>query len=523
MATDYAWDLTLSDGWLGELAGLKSLKSLGLRAYFWRAMGQAEGLPDQLSDAVKEPDTLCINLTRINLFDLDIDYLHLISGPLLTLLNHNTRLTHLDVTRDIFEIEGVPAALSKLRHLQHLAVHSDHEDIDIQQPLLVLQACLALPELTELNFDGLEMRWDDGDVIAVRRELEAVIEEAAIARYTRNSNAKKIKLLTLPGNRVGHGNPLPLLLLKSGLLHLETFELPWFEADIQEVEQVVREHCPNLKHLKYPCIAQEWEEPAYWNSQAARAFISGCTGLRSFDATYFNDALDDEAGLILPELVSRHHSTLEKLFLYGTGQVSSRDLQEVLSRCKQLRRFWVMGIIRGSMSGITFRDISRSDWVCTELRELGITLDRCRCERDPPGELQEERESEDPHVCLDADVLKRAFQQIGRLGKLEVLKIDSDRSSRTRAMEADYAWDLTLWKGWLGELAGLKNLKTFRLGADFWRAMGQAEVEFMHEHWPLLSEISIWCERSQFKMRSHWRWLLRKRPHLRFVLEPYVF
>lgn len=210
--------------------------------------------------------------------------------------------------------------------------------------------------------------------------------------------------------------------------------------------------------------------------------------------------------LILPELVSRHFTTLEIFDLPGADQVFSRDLQEILSRCRQLKRFSVLGHPgEASLSGIAFRDISKSEWVCTELRELGVTLNRCRFQRDPSGDLGEEEEQNDPHVWLDAGVTQRAYQQIGRLEKLEVLEIDIDRSFRTRATENDYVWDLTIWKGWLGEWAGLKNLRSLRIRADFWSNIGQLDVEFMHEHWPLLNEIVFYCDVSQFHTEPHWQ------------------
>lgn len=49
--------------------------------------------------------------------------------------------------------------------------------------MILLQSCLALPELTELIFIDLEMCWDDGDEAKVVRQLEGVINEASITRF----------------------------------------------------------------------------------------------------------------------------------------------------------------------------------------------------------------------------------------------------------------------------------------------------------------------------------------------------
>ncbi len=76
------------------------------------------------------------------------------------------------------------------------------------------------------------------------------------------------------------------------------------------------------------------------------------------------------------------------------------------------------------------------------------------------------------------------------------------------------------YRGYLFELAGLKSLKSFSLGVDFWMGIGQAEVEFMHGHWPLLCEIKIsGTNVSRVHEQAHWQWLLRKRPCLRFCAQ----
>ncbi|KAF9948668.1 hypothetical protein BGZ70_002127, partial [Mortierella alpina] len=205
-----------------------------------------QGLPGQPNDTVTQPGSLSTNLKRID-FSYDVeaehdhDHLGLITKPLLTLLNNNPRLTYLRVFVEMTEIEGIAAALSKLLHLQHLTIDSDFNPDDIAEPLLFLRSCLALPELTELHFvNGTQMHWDNGDETTVRRELQAVIHEASVVRFSRSSNAKKIKYLTFPSSYHGRKNPLPLLLFKSGLLDLTKMEILGFgpDASIKEIELV---------------------------------------------------------------------------------------------------------------------------------------------------------------------------------------------------------------------------------------------------------------------------------------------
>ncbi|KAG0273997.1 hypothetical protein BGZ95_010201 [Linnemannia exigua] len=130
------------------------------------------------------------------------------------------------------------------------------------------------------------MHWDEGDKNMDMSDPETIIREDSIARFAQNRNAAKIKSLKLTRIRYGARNPLPLLLLKSNLLDLKSCEIPWFlpDADMEEVEQVVREHCPNLNHLTCPSLKDESS-----NCQAMCAFIRGSSGLQSFASDYFSD------------------------------------------------------------------------------------------------------------------------------------------------------------------------------------------------------------------------------------------
>ncbi|CAO3566987.1 unnamed protein product [Mortierella alpina] len=374
---------------------------------------------------------------------------------------------------------------------------------------------LAAPSASQVD---LSVHWSEGDESTAASRLKAIINEASIARFSQNPSAKRLKLLRLPISISGNSNPLPLLLLKSNLLDLETCETPWFQDDANpwEIEQVVREHCPNLKHLECP---QFFETDHH--GLAARAFIRGCSGLRSFTSAYFVDCPDyAPPRFLLSDVVTHHHTTLEVLELTDPVQVFSRDLQRALSQCKQLQRFWVMGDSeRSHMPGIDFSDISRSDWACTELQELGVILNRYHSRGDATGDLGNEEQQDDASVWLTASTTKRVYQQIGQLKKLRSLAIDIERNHETKAKEQDYMWDLTLRKGWLGELAGLKNLRSFMLRADFWSCMGQEDVEFMHKHWPLLNEIVISSDIPEFYLPRHWQWLRDKRPNLLFRSE----
>ncbi|CAO3566985.1 unnamed protein product [Mortierella alpina] len=501
----------------------------------------ARGLPQQQGDTMEDLSTLCTNLRRIDLQQLIGDNYSPLPwhSDIFTLLCHNQRLTCVTMPLELLKIDVSTTTISKLRHLQCLAIFSLGNEGTSQEILLILQACLPLPELTKLHFFEMGVNWFHGDTTPDGSGPETIIKEASITRFSQNPSAKRIKSLRLPRNALGLFNPVPLLLLKSDLLDLDTCEIPGFskEEDIREIESVVRERCPRLKHLSCPCFKYELQD-----GRAARAFIRGCTALQSFTSHLFSDYDADSIGeegyyddrdefeprFIISELLSRHDSTLDVFELTESYRVFSLDQQAILSRCRKLTRFWVMGN-SGGMAAITSKHISLSNWVCMELRELGLTLNLRPQDSDWYLHMngkeiaQWSEDDHDAHVAYQQSIAiatKRVYTQIGRLKQLEELTLEIDRSHETCQSERDYAFNLTLYKGWLGEMAGLKNLKRLRLKADFWSAMGQAEVEFILEHWPLLNEIAFCCDLAQIYATPHWQWLRVKRPQLSFAFEP---
>ncbi|KAF9272293.1 hypothetical protein BGZ68_002540, partial [Mortierella alpina] len=505
----------------------------------------AHGLPEKKDDFFEDPGTLCTNLRRIDLDSFCSKDFYFYAQQVDRLLRHNHRLTHLVVCFEILLYENAYSTISTLRHLQHFTVNCLEDYAQTDQICGLLRACLPLPELTELDFVETDILWDDldSDTTEGTALLGTVLREATIARFAHNPAAKRIKSMRFPGTVGWAWVPLPLLLLKSDLLDLETCYVPSFseDMDVDELELVVREHCPNLKHLSCRFLRTPAEV------EVVRAFIRGCSGLQSFTSSNFHDEIGHEERQLLLELVTRHHTTLEVFEVDVTDQRFSRNLQKVLSQCKQLKRFGVISDRKTTRSAIVAMDIYGSDWVCLELRELGLVLnlrpndkaffadmDLKKVEewvavddeteeqvitiRSKYGEVVEwDKDESDSYRPLVALATKRVYNQIGRLEKLEELTLGIDRSDKTWQLPSDYEFNLTLCKGWLGEMAGMKNLRRLRLEADFWSAMGQAEVEFMHKHWPLLREITFPCDIAQIHAMSHWQWLLSQRPHLCYL------
>ncbi|KAG0198055.1 hypothetical protein BGX28_008474 [Mortierella sp. GBA30] len=470
---------------------------------------------------------LCTNLKRLKLSSYNLFSHDSNSTYVEMLLNHNSNLTHVNLELIPLCDTNIIPSISQLHRLQHLSLRGQYSGPS--SIYLLLKCCLPLPQLTELHLD-IVLELPDGSFGASpwsSSNLEAMLVEASAARFSGCSTVGRIKALTLPALHEEDEYPIPVLpFLKSDIFDLESCTIPWFpvDTDIAGIQQMVKELCPRLKHLTCPSYFETNQD-----GQAACAFIQGCSGLLSFRSKGFSDSDTDDyedfpPREIISALFGRHSETLEEVELLDCLQVFSGDLGCLLSRCKQLKRLWVFPCERGK-AGLEFDDACRRDWVCMGLKELGLTLNRYSSE-DSFGELDEpddesdlDEDQEEQLMRLSKIAAKRIYGQIGQLEKLEVLALEADVSEETLAKECEFDWDLTLSKGWLAELSGLKNLRHLQMRSNFWGKMGQAEVEFMHAQWPLLSEVSFstWSTTIPSLIEQpHWQWLKQQRPHLRY-------
>ncbi|KAF9926550.1 hypothetical protein BGZ67_008064 [Mortierella alpina] len=265
--------------------------------------------------------------------------------------------------------DPVLAAISNVKLLQSFTVYScgSSSRVGTRTISLLLQTCLPLPKLTELCIDlqvswqdrpksignledyGFEFTDDEDEDVADNTgvpSLETIIEKAEIAQFSQTPTPGKIKSLQLPVASERSDNPLALPLLKSGLLDLESCTIFSFSEDSEpnDIEQVVRKYCPNLKHLR--CAKYN----SFGDGQRACAFTRGCSGIQSFAAEGYceeiysydrripNKSLD-----IISTLVSHHCDTLEDFELDRCTGTFMSDLREVLTRSKLLKRYYVTG------------------------------------------------------------------------------------------------------------------------------------------------------------------------------------
>ncbi|KAF9572399.1 hypothetical protein EC968_009973 [Mortierella alpina] len=493
-----------------------------------------QGLPPE---SPTDKRLLCTNLQYMALADFP-SKLTPVLLPYFTLLNSNDRLTYLQVPSQFLNITkpGVsfPITLSRLHHLQHLIV--GRGDIPIQPALDFLSTALGLPRLKEL-YCKFSIRRGDISLPLAEQALndfltqcrleddQATMENDSIGRggiQGKTTTGSKITGLQLP--YVAQGDPQALLMPLLQLNHrfdLERFYTPCLglmgRQQISRCRQILEELAPTrfskVKHLFFPPVGVgRCHDPL-----AVLEMIHVCSGLRSFSGEWF--CADDsfmEPLCIIDTLLDCHAETLEELEFPGCILLESVDLRAILTECRRLRRLWVWPDSFGQCM-LEFVDASSEEWACSGLTELSLSLGRATRAFDEPIRASEEEEREIEH-----DLARQTYARIGRLDRLTALALGSDGGRHTAKDQKAFEWDLTVSRGWLTELAGLKRLKTLYLPSrNFWARMGQEEVEFMLAEWPELELIGLGGIEAEdvweWKDLPHWRWLTRERPWLRLV------
>jgi len=426
-----------------------------------------------------------------------------------------------------------------------------HHIVETIVGLQLLRVCFNHPQLVNLNCD---IQFGNADSLAHNMLFNAFLKELGDDKQTREASGKlaagsRIKELVLP--KTSHGYPLNFIctLLKSHLPNLEQFEVPNMEDPTGDADnrdpfrEAVAQGCPKLQHIR--C---RW----YAMGETVLGIMEGCRewGLRSFFCEDLDDLSEYEYGeghRYMQTLVMEHFRTLESVELGSCRSVHRDDLVSLFSTCRNLK---TVKIAPGSRinTAMEFRDVVSREWVCHDLKELHLVLAGSRSDyvasRYDSNETESESDSDDGldddglvDDCLDdsggdgddgsedsescrqrsEDRMRQgreAYRQIGRLVKLETLYLDCHEHDDPYGLDLDYEYDLTLERGWLRELAGLKELKHLHMGADFWSRMGQAEVEFMHAQWPRLEMITFRDRLERIIFKPHWEWLQRRRPRL---------
>ncbi|KAF9984056.1 hypothetical protein BGZ75_004389 [Mortierella antarctica] len=520
---------------------------------------------------VKPPvwTTKCTNLRKLVFLDpcesMSIAWLA-------KLVRTNMNLTHLQFPGKLLDLSvsavtSLLDAIRQLPNLQHITLGYSllvHEEASF----MFLKTCIESPSLVDIICEYTTIGWRDhycyceNCMVLVRKlgkSIQGIIQAGKTAAA--KADRPKIKSLKLPHIPVGYPEDVLLPLLSCGIFDLEYLDVPRISGGyFDKLEECIRTQFPRLQRIGVSqlstdvfeeqfesCSAMraDWDDDAE-HTEAALAVARGCRkqGIRSFQGRVmecFHTAwvVDD----IINELVEEHSSTLEDVEVWDV--VSTLEQRNLFESCKNLKRFWMRPPTYryGAMEELfDVEDLLDCDWACTGMKELALVMSRpyvAGHEEDEPGEdyddpsqwsdcsgseegddddehtegaksKGEDQADKDPYWDEELDI-RKIYVKVGSLTELEVLAVESDRPR-----------DMSLDKGYLAELGGLKNLRRLELrDVMAWCCLiRQPEVEFIHENWPALEVVAIETE-SKNMYRAlvespHWKWLQKKRPLLRF-------
>ncbi|KAF9945953.1 hypothetical protein BGZ72_000829 [Mortierella alpina] len=518
--------------------------------------------------------TTCSNLRKLVLLD-PCD--NMTVAWLATLFRTNMNLTHIQFSGELLDmsvtaVKPVLDAIRQLPNLQHITLGYSllyYEDASF----MFLKTCMESSSLVEIicEYTTVGMRdhycYCENCMVLVKK-LGKLIEGLIQAAKTAAGKAgrPKIKALKLPHIPVGYPEEVLLPLLESGIFDLEYLDVPRINGGyFDELEECIRKQFPRLQRIGVSQLSSDvfeeqfescsamradWDDGAD-HTEAAMAVVRGCKkqGIRSFRGRVM-ETMDTAwvVDQIVSELVEEHSSTLEDVEVWDV--ISSLEQRDMFKSCKNLKRFWMRPPTYryGAMEEVYEVEdlLDDENWVCTGLKELSLVLARpylpghnededveedeedqwsdCSSykEDDEDGEDDENMEGAKSEGESDASEsegpyrdeklnIRRIYEQVGALTELEVLALESDRPR-----------DVTVDKGYLTELRGLKKLRRLELRDTMaWCCLiRQLEVEFIHECWPALEVVAFELEsKNMFRTvvaAPHWKWLQQKRPLLRF-------
>ncbi|GJJ74950.1 hypothetical protein EMPS_07308 [Entomortierella parvispora] len=448
---------------------------------------------------------------------------------LIMLLQQTSFLTCLSVPADILEYEPrhlnafMNALTFSLPGLQRLTISRKRKIfISLQSSLVVVGRCLEL-----MNLDTLlcEFEPNQNETYPIGSEVWRTLFAQCLDQLQGrlpHQRSNKLRKLRLPCTIW----PLDFLVpfFKDCVHDLETLFVPYFDVPVDWVQQTgndlreaIQSSCPNIKSVTVCRYTQPYQRDGYI-TLAVKTILESCaskgdagdavveTGLQSFDAT---DSVLDWTQI--ESALEPHFQTLRVLSSKVGGQHLA-GLGLLVQRSEKLR-ILNMNWSYKTPGGYPL-DKWPSEWVCRGLRVLCVQM------KDPAYGI-------DPTASEEAkqqnwEQVNRFYLAIGQLEALEDLTLGYGASSFTSFMRLpDLLLTFQNTEGCLWYLTRWKKLRRLRLMNDFWSRMGEAEIDFISEHWPQLVDLTFrtddidWMRKFLNTMHC-WRMLKRQLPNLAF-------
>ncbi|KAG0211734.1 hypothetical protein BGX28_007496 [Mortierella sp. GBA30] len=421
------------------------------------------------------PVSACTNLSY-----LKCNFLHEQNAkafPILTLLERNPRLRHLEISTvhgDAHNlVRGLPQNIEAFTSLlKVLKGHPSLETLSVKTvdrlchkdlPLLLLNLPESLQSFTMATRDYNDFEDEEDE------EDEEDVEEEQELEYDWPDVYPRLKELDFSYWEGGNPKPFmfPLLSRCPLLEKLQLYRL--YGDDLAQIVTFVRKHCPRFKDIEIDGAFTEDELlPLVDISRAMESLSLYC----SFVST----------SIFISQLTQKWCSTLTSVSMGNHCTLLSHDIQLLLSSCSQLT------LVSVQCSGaLRLSDLVQSKWTCLGLKKLRITFQDERVEQET---LEQHWEQE----ARTRDWIKETYAQLGRLKRLRHLTIRWEGAFRGnvtgqtigRSLPVAHL-DMSMASG-LGLLHDLRNIETVWLMLTR-VSMGPEELEWILLSWPKLAFI----------------------------------
>ncbi|KAF9291677.1 hypothetical protein BGZ68_002999 [Mortierella alpina] len=429
-------------------------------------------------------------------------------GSLKILLDRAPNITSLTLYPEVLESANFMARLkSGLPHLKTLilkpAPKLSNKSFPFSPMLSALPLLFAKPKLTTLELDFS---------LSYNREVSPVLIAKTMKELAENSSAiSAITSMVFPRTLYASHMAFVKPIFEFCLPQLQVLTVPSVGAqDLARLVDVVPDHCPHVCELNLARLGSGSASRAMVE-QVVR-LIKAYKGLRAYRGPAFGAGEDRRA---ITHALLQHASTLESLVLMK--EMKSCAFSSLFSSMSALRTLVIGDTLRvGVESAISVC------WVPRRLQTLEMTIEVNDSTVEYVKSQYFDRNPElNPDVLTLTGVLdekefryvamRKLFKNIGELTELEDLYI---KHSPYGKWKFDKDWSL---KVGLGFLDGLVKLRKLRLDYGV-HHVGQAEIEFIYDHWPNLEEVYLHVESQDLsKCRRIWGWLKSRRPYLRII------
>ncbi|KAF9905300.1 hypothetical protein EC991_001848 [Linnemannia zychae] len=334
-----------------------------------------------------------------------------------------------------------------------------------------------------------------------------------------------LKSLSLTFRHLSQLTTSELMMLFSDCPVIEKLHVPWVgpQTDPVALGLFIAKICSKLHNI-IPVIYQD----DYLLSVTIINSMAPNTLQRLATYGYGLDALT------MSGMIERHSASLRKVILKGYKHLTSALIRQILAHCSQLEELELYEY-NPTTSPLTLADAAAERWASSKIKylQLRVAIPDLFYIKQKKGRPYYTRP--EPITLTDAEreqfaLLEKLYTQIGRQRGMEILEmvaVPEPTSVKARAPRFEFSgfpamlslgtWGPNGRPGYLQLLRGMTRLRkligSFEMYSDETMVtVGQAEVEWMLQHWERLEDVHFYSRKAAF--RPCFEYMKQQRPQL---------